>query len=217
MDAFRVRFINKTIQGLLLFLFTMNVGAGLYMPFLAIFVTKNIAGATLATVGLLLALAAITKSIIQLPLAKWLDSRAGEKDDYYVILFGTSLVTIYLFGFLFVHSVGGLALLQIIVGMGDAMIFSAYYAVFSHHIDKDSEGFEWSMLSVGGLTISVAIGTFLGGVVAGKFGFETLFISAGLINTTAIIFLLLLYPHMNIMRKPHHYKTVVHQDRKPRV
>ena len=217
MDAFRVRFINKTIQGLLLFLFTMNVGAGLYMPFLAIFVTKNIAGATLATVGLLLALAAITKSIIQLPLAKWLDSRAGEKDDYYVILFGTSLVTIYLFGFLFVHSVGGLALLQIIVGVGDAMIFSAYYAVFSHHIDKDSEGFEWSMLSVGGLTISVAIGTFLGGVVAGKFGFETLFISAGLINTTAIIFLLLLYPHMNIMRKSHHYKTVVHQDRKPRV
>src|SRR3989344_4315842 len=217
MDAFRVRFINKTIQGLLLFLFTMNVGAGLYMPFLAIFVTKNIAGSSLATVGLLLALAAITKSIIQLPLATWLDSRAGEKDDYYVILFGTSLVTIYLFGFLFVHSVGGLALLQIIVGVGDAMIFSAYYAVFSHHIDKDSEGFEWSMLSVGGLTISVAIGTFLGGVVAGKFGFETLFISAGLINTTAIIFLLLLYPHMNIMRKSHHYKTVVHQDRKPRV
>lgn len=214
MNAFRIKFINKAIQGLLLFMFAMNIGAGLYVPFIALFVNKNIAGATLGIIGFLIAISAIVKSIIQLPIAKWLDSQAGEKSDYYMLLFGTIAMTIYLFGFVWARSIASVALLQMLCGAGEAMIFAAYYAVFAHHIDKDSEGFEWSLLSVLGLTISVAIGTFFGGIVAEKYGFNTLFISAGFLNILAIFFLLILYPHMNVMRKHGHYKTIVHEDRK---
>lgn len=214
MDAFRVKFINKTIQGLLLFMFAMNVGAGLYAPFLALFVNKNIIGASLGVVGFLIAISAIVKSIIQLPIAKWLDSKAGEKSDYYMLILGTTAMTIYLFGLVWANSVMSIALLQILCGAGEAMIFAAYYAVFAHHIDKDSEGFEWSLLSVIGLTISVATGTFFGGIVAERYGFTTLFISAGLLNILGIVFLLLLYPYMNVMRKHGHYKTIIHEDRK---
>lgn len=214
MNAFRIKFINKTIQGLLVFMFAMNVGVGLFAPFLALFVNKNIVGASLGVVGFLIAISAIVKSIIQLPIAKWLDSQAGEKSDYYMLLFGTSAMAVYLFGLVWAKSVASIALLQILCGAGEAMIFAAYYAVFAHHIDKDSEGFEWSLLSVIGLTISVAIGTFFGGIVAERYGFSMLFVSAGFLNLICIFLLLVLYPHMNVMRKHGHYKTIVHEDRK---
>ena len=214
MHIFSVKFINRTIQGLIIFIFTMNTGAGLYAPFIAVFMNANIKGASLGVVGLLIALTAITKSIVQLPIAKWLDSRAGEKSDYYMMLFGTVITTIYLFGFTIVHSVGWIAFLQIFLGIGEAMIFAAYYAVFAHHIDKESEGFEWSMLSVGGLTMSVAIGSLAGGLIVEKFGFMMLFTTAGLLSILGLILLLLLYPQMNVMRKHAHYKTVAHARRK---
>ena len=82
MKIFSVNFINKTIQILLLFLFIINTGASFYMPLIAVFITRHIIGATLATVGISVAVYSITKSLIQVPLAKRLDSQAGEKDDF---------------------------------------------------------------------------------------------------------------------------------------
>ena len=63
------------------------------------------------------------------------------------------------------HNVWELNLIQIFAGVGDACLMAAYYAIFSHHIDKNSEGFEWSLFNVGGLTIAMAIGGILGGLI----------------------------------------------------
>ena len=98
--------------------------------------------------------------------------------------------------------------MEILSGLGDACTFAAYYAIFSHHIDKNSEGFEWSLLSVGGLTVSTAIGGIIGGFVSQKFGFSAVFVCAGVLNIIGLFFLTLLYPYIKILRKSRHYKTV---------
>lgn len=213
MKLFSVNFINKTIQILLVFLFLINGAASFYMPILGIFVTEHIIGATIATVGIAIAIYSIIKSVVQVPLAKWLDSQAGERTDFFAILFGAITGILYSFGFLFVHKVSDLYILQIIAGLGDACTMAAYYAIFSHHIDKNSEGFEWSLLSVGGLTVSTAVGGLIGGLIAEKYGFSTIFILSGILNIIAAALILSLYPYIKILRRSHHYKTIIHEKR----
>jgi len=188
--------VNRVIQILLFFLFIVNVSEGLFSPILAVFVTGSIVGASLKTVGFAVAIFAITKSIIQVPLARRLDKQIGEKDDFYIMLAGAIIGTIYTFGFLLIESSLHLYFLSIIGGIGAACLFAAYYGIFARHIDKGSEGFEWSLYSVGGLTLSLAIGGAIGGIFADAFGFRTLFITAGSLNVLATILLLFLYPYL---------------------
>lgn len=105
MRIFSVNFINKAIQILLVFLFIINVGAYFFMPLLSVYATSHVAGATLATVGMTIVLYAIAKSVFQIPIAKMLDSRPGEKDDFIMLLLGLIIGTIYSFGFLFIDRV----------------------------------------------------------------------------------------------------------------
>lgn len=188
--------LNRTVQILLLFLFVVNVSGGLFSPILAVFVTNFIFGATLKTVGFAVALYAITKSIIQVPLARRLDKKIGEKDDFYVMLIGAVISAVYVFGFIFIKSSLHLYILSIIGGAGAAFLLAAYYGIFARHVDKGLEGFEWSLYSSFGLTISVAIGGAIGGILADTFGFKIIFLAAGVLSVLATILLLFLYSHL---------------------
>jgi len=187
---------NRAIQILLFFLFIVNVGEGLFSPILAVFITDFIFGATLKTVGFAVALYAITKSIIQVPLARRLDKQIGEKDDFYIMLAGAIISTIYTFGFLFIKFSSHFYLLSMIGGIGAACLLAAYYGTFARHVDKGLEGFEWGLFSAVGLTLSVAIGGAIGGVLTDVFGFKTTFLTAGSLNILATILLLFLYPYL---------------------
>lgn len=188
--------INRVIKILLFFLFMVNVSEGLFTPLLAVFVTDFIVGASLKTVGFAVAFYAITKSVIQIPLARRLDKQIGEKDDFYVMLVGAIVGTIYTFGFLFIKSPSHLYFLSIIGGIGAACLLAAYYGIFARHVDRGSEGFEWSLYSVAGLTLSIAIGGAIGGILADTIGFIRLFLAAGILNVLATILLIFLYPHL---------------------
>lgn len=195
--------LNKVVQILLLFLFVTNVSGGLFSPILAVFVTNFILGATLKTVGFAMALFAITKSIIQIPLARRLDKKIGEKDDFYVMLIGAIISIVYVFGFIFIKSQVHLYLLSIIGGIGAAFLLAAYYGIFARHVDRGIEGFEWSLYSAGGLTISIAIGGAIGGILADSFGFKIIFLIAGALSVLATILLLSLYPYLKKSNTKH--------------
>jgi len=192
--------INKIIQYLLFFLFIINVSEGLFGPLLAVFITENIAGASLATVGFAIAIYSIVKSVIQLPLARRMDSEIGEKDDFYVMIIGAIIGIVYTFGYLFIQTPVHFYILSAFGGIGGACLMAAYYAIFSRHTDKKKRGFEWSLFSIGGLTASTAVGTALGGIYTDMFGFITTFITAGILNIVATFILILLYPYLDGVR-----------------
>ena len=210
MRIFSVKFINGSIQALLLFLFTVNLAASFYMPIIAVFITTNIIGATLATVGISIAVYNIVKSFIQIPVAKRLDRKAGEEDDFLVIFIGALLGILYSFGYLVIHSTWQLYFLEVLSGIADACMMASYYAIFSHHIDKNSEGFEWSLFSVG-VGASTGIGGIIGGFIAENYGFTSLFVGAGILNIAGLFLLIGLYPSIKVLRKSHHYKTISHK------
>lgn len=189
--------INRIIELLLLLLFVLNAAAGLFAPLYAIFVTGSIIGATLKTVGFAVALYAIMKSLFQIPIAKRIDKREGEKDDFLVMLAGSVIGVIYPLSLLFIKFPWQLYVVEMINGIGGACLMAAYYAIFSRHIDKGSEGFEWSLFSVFGLTASAAIGGALGGIIADAVGLKSTFIIAAIFNFLATLVLVCLYPHLD--------------------
>lgn len=193
--------VNTAVKILLAYLFLVNTSEGLFIPLIAVFITKNIPGATLATVGFSIVFYAVTKSIVQVPLARFIDTKKGEKDDFLFLVLGAVIGVTYAFGFLFVNAPWHLYALEMWGGVGWGCLMAAYYGLFARHVDRGREGFEWSLFSVGSLTISTAIGGALGGMYADAFGFRALFITAGISNAIAVLLLLLLYPYLDGVRK----------------
>lgn len=189
--------INRAISILLWFLFVVNMSESLFAPILAVYITGNIVGATIATIGFSVAIYAIVKSIIQLVLAKKLDRWRGERDDFYSLLAGSMIGAAYAFALAFITTVPELYFLSALNGIGGAALMAAYYSLFAHHADRDKEGFEWSLFSVVGLTISTAIGASLGGLAIEHFGFTNTFITAGCLQIFATLLILFLYPQLN--------------------
>ena len=198
---FSIKNVNKSIKILLFFLLIINTAAALWTPIFSIYVITEVVGATLAIIGLTGVLYSITKSVLQIPIARYLDSRAGEKDDFYTIFIGILLASICSFSLLLVHQVWQLGFVQVIWGVADACTFAAYYAIFSHHIDRKAAAFEWSLFSVGGMTVGGAVGGLIGGLVAQTYGFSVIFWAAGIMNILALLLLVVLYPHLKIMRQ----------------
>ncbi len=189
--------VNRAIQIMLLYLFFVVLSGSLFAPIFAIFITHSIAGATLRTIGFALALYGVTKSVIQIPTARFLDKHKGEKDDFYFLITGAVVAAIYPFCLLFISKVWHIYALEVFTGFGDAALMAAYYSLFARHVDKGSEGFEWSLFSVGGLTISSAIGGAVGGILGDIFGFHLLFLMSGIANSLVFFILLSLYPMLD--------------------
>jgi MFS family permease len=193
--------LNKVIQILLLFLFVANVGEGLFAPLFAVFVVNGIIGANLAVVGFATAIYAITKAVFQLPLARKIDKMEGERDDFYIMLIGAIIGILYPLSLVFIDSIWQLYVLSALGGFSGACLMAAYYAIFSHHADKGAEGFEWSLFSVWGLTLSTAVGGALGGIIADAIGIRNLFLVAAALAGVATLLLILLYPLMADFKK----------------
>ena len=83
--------VNRAVQILLDYLFFVVMSISLFAPIFAVFVNDFIVGATLKTVGFAVAFYAISKSIVQIPLARFLDRKKGELDDFYVLISGAAV------------------------------------------------------------------------------------------------------------------------------
>ena len=193
--------VNRTIQILLAYLFVANISYSFFAPIFAVFITNTLEGATLATIGFAIAIYSVVKSIVQIPTSRILDKKAGELDDFYAMIAGSFLSIIYVFALLFMTKPWHLYGLEVLSGLSDGLIMAAYYSIFSNHIDRKAQAFEWSLLSVGGLTISVAIGSALGGLIAEHLGFYSFIIIAGTLNACATLILFLVRPYLKTKRR----------------
>ena len=72
----------------------LNSGWGLIVPILAVFIIKNIEGANIMVAGIAAGIYLIVKSIIQIPIAHYLDLNHGEKDEYYSLFIGTLMTAV---------------------------------------------------------------------------------------------------------------------------
>jgi len=174
-----LRSINKVIKVLTVSDVLLLTGFGFVSPIFAIFIIQRIEGGNAEVAGFAMAIYWIVKSILQIPFGKYLDKTSGEKDDLYFCIIGYLLVSLVAFGYIFASLPWHIYLLKSIYAVGMAMNVAGWPAIFTRHIDKGKEAFEWSTRST---LIGVGAGASgaLGGIVATNFGFPTLFIGVGI-------------------------------------
>ena len=102
--------------------------------------------------------------------------------------------------FFFGREIWHLYTYEVVLGIADAFTVPPIYAIFSRHLDKDHEGFEWSVRSSVSFGAGSAVGGALGGIIAGMYGFRSVFLFAGLGALAASIVLLLVRPYIRPKR-----------------
>jgi len=180
---------NRIVKYLVLSDLVFYAGWGLISPIFAIFIVEKIQGGDAFVAGISSAAYLILMSLLRVPFGMFLDSRPGEKDDYWFLTVGLFIAALTSFGFIFAKLPWHVYLLQIIRAVTMAMSLAAWPAIFTRHIDKGKESTEWGLdaTSVGfGAGISGAIG----GWAVTQFGFNRVFIAVGVIGLIGAILLL---------------------------
>ena len=186
--SFKIK-INKVIKYLILSDLIFYSGWGLVSPIFGVFIVEKIQGGTVAVVGVAAAIYWILSSLLRIPIGLFLDSRKGEEDDFWFLFFGLFIASLAPFGYLIALYSWHIYLLQILYAIGMAMTISGWSAIFTRHIDKGKEAFEWGLngTSAG---IGAGIASALGGLIAFSFGFRVLFILVGLLGIIGTLVLL---------------------------
>lgn len=187
--------INRVIKILIANDFVLNSGWGFLAPVFAIFLVQNIAvgsgvqGAKIA--GFASLIYWTTKSILQIPIGRYLDKNHGEKDDFWFMVLGILITGLVPFGYLFSSLSWHIYFLQFVQAMGMAMVVPSWYAIFTRHIDKGREAFEWGINSTI-LGMGVGVAGAVGGMLVAAFGFKAIFILVGSFTIISGILLLLI-------------------------
>ena len=175
--------INKIIKILILSDVALVGGIGFMAPVFAIFLTERIQGGNVMVVGYAAAIFWIVQSLVVIPFGMYLDRNHGERDDIGFIIIGNILAALAIFGYIFSSLPWHIYLCQVIYAVGMGMNIPGYTAIFTRHIDKGQEAFDWSVRSA-----LIGFGSGLagasGGIIASYFGFHALFVGV-------IIFLLI--------------------------
>src|SRR3989338_5345260 len=170
--------MNKTIKLLILSDIFVITGFGLIDPILAIFIKENLIGGTIFAAGIASTLFLITKSIVQLPFSRYVDS---HKDKVKWLIIGTFLISLVPFIYIFTNHVNFIYLAQVLHGFGSALAYPTWLSLWSINLDKKHEGFEWSLYST--LTgIGTAITGAVGAAIAQFIGFKYTFFLVGLMS-----------------------------------
>lgn len=180
--------VNKIVKFLILSDLTFLAGWGLLDPLFAVFVTRNIPGATIMTVGIMAGIYWTVKSTLQIPISLFLDKNDGEKDDFYALIVGGLLASLTMFSFMAATQVWHLYLIQAFKAIAFALYVPAWTAILSRHLDKNKVAFEWALAST---SAGFAIG--ITGLVSGwlaSFGFDLIFLIGGFLGLSSAILLI---------------------------
>ena len=188
--------INKVIKFLIAGDFFLLSGWGLLGPIFAIFIIQNITIGNAAEGAKVAGLAALSywmvKSFLQIPISRYLDRIHGEKDDFWFMVLGLFITGLSPFGFLISFLPWHIYAFQILNATGMALFVPSWNAIFTRHIDKGKEAFEWGMDSTF-LGLGMGITGAIGGIMVATIGFEVIFILVGTLTLFSCFLLLLIY------------------------
>ena len=179
--------------------FFFNSAFGSFAPFFSIFIANQIEGGSAKVAGFVSASYWIVKSVIQLPIAKFLDKVDGERTQFWAVFYGylgSALVPIM---YIFATKPWHLYLIESFLGICMAWAVPAWYNLFTKHVDKKKVSFEWSLESVFSVGVATAAATAVGGYYADLYGFQFVFLCSGILAIASSFLFLPLknsFPHI---------------------
>jgi len=168
--------MNRTIKLLIISDIFVLTGLGLISPILAIFIKENLIGGSIFAAGLASTLFLVTKSVLQLPFSRYVDSH-DEKVKWLIV--GTFLIAVVPFLYIYATDVKFIYLAEFIHGIGSGLAYPTWIGLWSMNLDKKHESFEWSVYSTF-VGIGVAASAAIGAAIAYFVGFAFTFIFVGI-------------------------------------
>lgn len=198
--------INKVIKALIFSDFLLSSGWGLISPIFAIFLLEHIDKNGAMVAGFASAIYWLVKSIIQPFIANYLDRNHGEKDDIWFLIVGYFIASFVPIGYIFSYNPWHIYLLQCLYAIGMACVVPTWAGIFTRHIDKGKENFEWSIESTS-LGIATGLTGAIGGLVGSIFGFKLLFLAVSFFTLAAGASLL--FRRKNVYSRDGHHSIII--------
>ncbi|MBS3108058.1 MFS transporter [Candidatus Woesearchaeota archaeon] len=170
--------MNNTIKFLMISDIFVFTGFGLIDPILAIFIKENLIGGTIFAAGIASTIFLITKCAIQLPFSRYVDSH-DEKVGW--LIAGTFLIALVPFIYMVANNIYYIYLAQFLYGIGSGLAYPTWLGLWSTHLDKKHESFEWSLYS--SLTgLGIAAMATVGAAIAQFVDFRYTFVLGGILS-----------------------------------
>ncbi len=177
--------VNKSLK----VLFTLNsifvFAASLLGPLYAIYV-QGIDNKVI-TISASWAVFMISSTVFMYFISKYGDK---IKEQEYLLAGGFLVRSLAWLGYLFVSNLTGLILIQILLGLGEALGTPAWGAIFAKHLDGKREIMDFSQWNIIN-NLAIAVATLIGGVFVTLFGFNFLFVLMSLLALISFIGVLL--------------------------
>lgn len=192
--------ISKVIKFLVLSDLALLFGWGFISPILAIFITGHIQGGDVRVAGIAIGVYWLLKSLLQVPVSRYIDKNHGEKDDFYFLVVGTLLASLAPLGFIFASLPWHIYLVQALHAIGAGLALPAWCGIFTRHINKGKEAQSWALDS-SALGIGAGVSGIVGGIIAKTFGFSPLFIGASVLGLIATLLCFLIKKNLIVPKK----------------
>jgi len=189
---FRNLHVNPVIKFLTYSDILMLSGWGLINPIIAVYFTDQVKGGDLTLVGLSSTVYFLVKSFLQIPIARYIDYKKGERDDYWLLVLGSFVITLCGFMYIFVSLPWHVYAVQFLYGIGGALAYPSWQAIFTRHIDRNEEGFEWSLYYTS-TDLGSALTAGLGSLIATVFGYYWVFLCVGFASLLGTALLMGIY------------------------
>jgi len=132
------RLFNKQIRILLTTNGLILIAGAMIGPIYALFVEKI--GGDLLDASYAFGAYALAAGITTLISGRYADKL---KENELIVVFGYGIMGLAFFGYTLVSSIWSLLIVQIIIGLGEAIYSPAFDAIYSKHLDGHKLGREW--------------------------------------------------------------------------
>ena len=182
----------KEVNPVIRFLIVSDVlivgAAAMLAPLFALFVEDFIVGGDAMVISIAMAIYLFSRSILQIPIATLIDKIKGEKDDYFPMVFFSTVAAVSILTYLIIDQPWQLFLVQLLLGISTAATYPSYMAIFTRHIDKHKEGTEWGIYYTF-TDLGSAVLAMIGGFIVTTFGFSALIVSVAAISVLGSLLL----------------------------
>lgn len=179
---------NKSLRVLLVTNGLILISMAMIGPIYAIFVER--VGGDLFDASIAGVLFAATAGITTL-----LSGRLADKIRHseMIMVFGYLLIGTAFFLYQYVDSISFLFMIQIMMGLGEAIYSPAFNKLYSAHLDDEKAGTEWGAWESMNY-FTTAFGALIGGLIVSRFGFNAIFIIMAVLSYFSASYLYILSP-----------------------
>lgn len=153
-------------------------------PIFAIFVIQ-IPGGTVDVAASSYSVYLLVRVIFELISGKYLIHKSIAY-KFLITVLGLSIISLAYFGLAFSTLIWELYLFYGMVGLGIGLASPAKNTLFSSHLDKRKDAMQWGVMDAA-VFLAMSLSAVVGGFIARVYGFQTLFIVAGILNIVSVL------------------------------